>query len=142
MKLRKATDYIIIHCSATKPEQDIDVEDIRRWHTRDNGWEDIGYHSVITRDGEIQEGRDYHMVGAHCKGINSISVGICMVGGIDEDGRAANNFTLKQWKALKRELQWLRALFPNAMIAGHNQFSSKQCPSFDVELWMKENNIY
>lgn len=141
MKLRRSTEYIIIHCSATKPNQDIDVNDIRLWHTRDNGWSDIGYHSVITRGGEIQQGRDYHQVGAHCKGINNISVGVCLVGGIDEYGEAKNNFTEKQWKSLKRELQWLKTLFPDAMIAGHNQFSAKQCPSFDVELWLKENNI-
>ena len=70
----------IIHCSDTYPDMDIGVEEIRRWH-KERGWSDIGYHYVIRRNGKIEEGRNDGIVGAHAKGMNENSLGICMVGG-------------------------------------------------------------
>ena len=51
MTPRTKTDTIVIHCSATPKDMDIGVEKIKHWHTVDNGWDDIGYHYVIKRDG-------------------------------------------------------------------------------------------
>lgn len=143
MKLRKKTNYIVVHCSATKPSMDyVDAETIREWHVRDNGWRDIGYHSVILRNGVIEEGRDYNDTGAHVKGYNHESVGVCLVGGLSQYDEPEFNFTKKQLKSLKRELQWLKTLFPEAMIVGHNELSNtKACPSFKVRKWLKDENL-
>lgn len=152
--IRKSTNYIVIHCSATHKGMDIGAKEIGRWHA-DRGWSGIGYHSVIRRNGDIEEGRDYHEVGAHVKGYNSESVGVCLVGGADRDGEPENNFTPEQWKSLRREIQWLRTLFPRAMIVGHRDLSPdlngdgiitpderiKECPSFEVKDWLKDNNL-
>lgn len=67
---------IIIHCSATKEGRNFTVADIDRWH-RERGMRCIGYHFVIYRDGSIHVGRAIEEVGAHCKGHNSISIGVC-----------------------------------------------------------------
>lgn len=124
---------IILHCSASKPHQDFDIQDIRRWHVEDNGWEDVGYHYFIKLDGEIQKGRDIEKVGAHCKGRNKHSIGICYCGGLDENGKPADTRTDKQKASLYLLITRLLKRFPNATVHGHNEYANKNCPSFDVK---------
>ena len=69
---------IIVHCSATKEGQEFFADDIRRWH-KARGFSDIGYHFVINLDGVIEYGRDLKLTGAHCKGHNEASIGICYI---------------------------------------------------------------
>lgn len=128
---------IIIHCSATKPNQDIGVKEIDAWH-RKLGWSGIGYHFIICRNGETEIGRDLAKAGAHCRGQNKNSIGICLVGGIDENGKSQNNFTPAQFAALRELVQKLRADFPNASVHGHNEFAAKDCPCFDVQGFLSE----
>ena len=79
-------DSIIIHCSATPEGKHFTAADIRRWH-KAQGWSDIGYHYVILLDGTVQEGRPISQPGAHCKGMNARSIGICYIGGLAADGK-------------------------------------------------------
>lgn len=139
-KDRKKTDFIAIHCSATTDNQDFSAADIDKWH-RKKGWACIGYHYVIKRDGTIEQGRKESQVGAHVANWNEVSLGICMVGGVDADNinRAENNFTPEQFESLKLLLEDLRKKYPNAKIQGHRDFPNvaKACPSFDVKDWLK-----
>ena len=66
-------DAIIIHCSATRAEQDITAADIESWH-RARGFWTIGYHYVIRLDGTIEPGRDVTLDGAHCMGWNKRAI--------------------------------------------------------------------
>lgn len=124
---------IIVHCSDTPDGKDFTVADIRRWHLARN-FSDIGYHYVIYRDGSVHEGRDVNISGAHCTNHNSISIGICYIG-----GRAAVGTTPKdtrteaQKKALVDLLKKLKKLYPNATIHGHREFAAKACPCFDAK---------
>ena len=140
MEPRKSTDYIVIHCAATKASMDIGAETIKDWHVNERGWRDIGYHKVIKRNGDVEDGRDIRDSGAHAAGYNSKSVGLCMVGGMAEDNSAENNFTAQQWTALLDLVKQLKTNYPEAEIIGHNEISEKECPSFDVQKW-KEDNI-
>lgn len=137
-KKRDKTDFIAVHCSATPPKLDIGKEDIDRWH-RAKGWFGIGYHYVIRRNGDVEEGRPLDVSGAHVEGYNSVSVGICMVGGIDSAGKAEDNFTQEQYAALEQLLVDLKKEYPNAKIQGHRDFPNvrKDCPSFDVQEFLK-----
>ena len=81
MTERDSTDTIVIHCSATPSNMDIGVDKIRKWHVDDNGWDDIGYHYVIRRDGTLEIGRDEAMVGSHARAVNGTSIGVCLIGG-------------------------------------------------------------
>jgi len=128
-------EYIIIHCSATPPSMDIGAPEIDQWH-RQRGWRGIGYHYVIRRDGTRESGRPETRAGAHAHGYNTKSLGICMVGGIDEDGNPENNFTEDQWGALFQLIYELLDRYPTAKIIGHNEVSNKACPSFDVQTWV------
>ena len=130
---------IILHCSASSFGTE---EIIDSWH-RQRGWSGTGYHYVICNgfvkknvfdenyDGKIQKGRSLNKVGAHCKGENVDSIGICLVGN--------NSFTIKQLDALLSLLLQLCDDYsiPASKIFGHNEFSSKTCPNFDVELIRK-----
>lgn len=129
---RKITE-IIVHCSATAEGMDYTVEDIDRWH-RSRGFDRIGYHYVIYRDGSVHEGRDVDLVGAHCKGHNSHSIGVCYIGGLASDGKMAKDTrTNEQKKGLRNFLSELMRLYPSAKIYGHRNFAKKACPSFDAK---------
>lgn len=123
---------LIVHCSATPAGRDVTASDIRRWHKEERGFADIGYHFVVRLDGRVECGRPMAVVGAHCRGHNSRSVGVCYVGGIGSDGRPADTRTPAQRQALLGLLTALRRRFPGASIHGHRDFAPKACPSFDA----------
>jgi len=129
---------LIIHCSATKPSMDVGAEDITGWH-KGKGWDDIGYHYVIRRNGVVEKGRDVSIAGAHAKGHNFNSIGICLVGGIDDDSKADDNYNLKQYNALIQLISFLKITFPIDDVLGHRDLPSvnKSCPCFDVRAWYK-----
>lgn len=126
-------DKIIIHCSATKEGRDIKTETIRSWHVKGRGWSDIGYHFVIELNGAVKFGRPLERIGAHTKGHNAHSIGICYVGGVDDTNKAKDTRTEQQKESLRELLDILRIEHPDATIHGHNEFSAKACPSFDVQ---------
>lgn len=147
-KTRKI-DKIIIHCSDTYARMNIGADEIRQWHTKERGWKDIGYHFVIRRDGTVETGRDldgdgdiFEEVGAHTSGYNINSIGICLVGGKDDEGGPANNFNLNQFRSLENVIRIIKADYPKATVHGHREFNSaKTCPNFDVQQWQKGRMI-
>lgn len=148
---RRATDYLVVHCTATGPQHDIGAVEVDRWH-REQGYKAIGYHHVIRRDGTIERGRPLFSLGAHVKGYNNVSLGVALVGGTDPSGKKAqDNFTAYQYDTLRELLTILRRTFPYAQLLGHRDLSPdkdgdgevepeewlKSCPSFDVRAWAK-----
>lgn len=132
MQVRTETNKVILHCSATPPKMDIGVEEIKKWHLQ-RGWSDIGYHFVIRLDGTLEQGRNLHMVGAHTQGYNKASVGICYVGGLDEDMKPSDTMNEAQRKTFLGILLALRRVYGCLTLHGHNEFARKACPSFDVQ---------
>ena len=126
-------DKIIIHCSATPEGRDISTETIRSWHVKGNGWSDIGYHFVIELDGAVKNGRALHKMGAHTRGENAHSIGVCYVGGIDKNKNAKDTRTDAQKDSLNKLISALMLDHSEASVHGHNEFSAKACPSFDVQ---------
>jgi len=126
-------DKIIVHCSATREGENFDVAEIRKWHVEGRGWSDIGYHFYIDLYGEIHKGRDIAKIGAHCKGHNRNSIGICYCGGVEADGKTPKDTRLEcQKEALTAVLRTLKAMYPNAIVHSHNDFANKACPSFNA----------
>jgi len=124
---------IMLHCSATKEGKDYSVETIRDWHVKGRGWSDIGYHWVIRLDGSIEVGRPLEKSGAHTKGHNKDSVGVCYIGGCDADGKPKDTMNPEQEKAWRMIVLSLRTLYGDLTIHGHNEFAKKACPSFIVK---------
>lgn len=145
-------DSIIIHCSATTAGQDLRAKDIDRMH-RQRGFNQIGYNFVIDLDGMVENGRPLSIAGAHCnsKGFSGISynkhsIGICYIGGLDKNGKAADTRTEAQKKALRELVTKLCKEYTILEILGHRDTSPdldgdgivepnewiKMCPCFDV----------
>ena len=179
MFMSREINMIVVHCSATPPTQLIGAHEIREMHTMPRfdaqtgkyhylgklltfdelpenvqgrsgrGWLDIGYHNVIRRNGALEHGRDISIPGAHAKGFNKNSVGVCIVGGVDQMGRAENNFEENQFTTLRGYLDTMLEVFPGSKLCGHRDLSvdlngdgivtpnewMKECPSFDVKEW-------
>ena len=142
---RNSTEYLVVHCAETPASLDVGAHEIRGWHMKENGWKDIGYHYVIRRNGVIERGRPWWAVGSHVKDWNHCSMGVSLVGGCNERDEEENNFTDKQWTALREFLRYWRQQesTKNAIIQGHRDFPGvrKYCPSFDVKAWLKENSL-
>lgn len=129
-------DTIVIHCSATPEGRAVSVSTIRNWHLK-RGWRDIGYHYVIGLNGEIWPGRPVSQKGAHVRGHNTGSIGICYVGGVTNDGLLApkDTRTPAQKSAIAALIRGLLTDFPQInRICGHRDFPkvAKACPCFDA----------
>lgn len=145
-------DAIVIHCSATRVGQDIKAADIDKWH-KERGFAMIGYNYVIDLDGTVEVGRPLSCDGAHCntsgtsgRSYNKHSIGICYVGGLDKNGKAADTRTQAQKTAMHKLVMELITKYPIVEVIGHRDASPdrnkdgqitpnewiKQCPCFDV----------
>lgn len=131
VRSKRYINRIIVHCTATPEGREETVKSIRDMHLA-NGWSDIGYHYLIGLKGERWVGRDVNLVGAHCAGFNTNSIGVCYVGGVDKQLKPKDTRTKEQKEALLSLLKDLKKLYPNAKIYGHCDFSSKKCPSFNA----------
>jgi len=126
-------DKIIVHCSATREGDDsVDFEVIDKWH-KARGWKGCGYHFIVLMDGTVQRGRQINECGAHTKGLNCTSWGICYIGGVEKDGKTPKDTrTQKQKDSLEYLIYFLKLLSPQAKVHGHRDFANKACPSFDA----------
>ena len=135
----KDVKKIIVHCSATREGDDsINAEVIDRWHKK-RGWKGIGYHFVVLIDGSIETGRMINKCGAHTKGMNCKSIGVCYIGGVESERNdkgkqsAKDTRTPEQIATLLELLRLLKKIYPDAKIHGHRDFAAKACPSFDAK---------
>ena len=146
-------DAIVIHCSATRAGQDVRAADIDKWH-KERGFKEIGYHFVVDLDGTVETGRELPKAGAHCNtsgtsgtNYNKHSIGVCYIGGLDENGEPADTRTPEQKQALAELVYKLMDEYPIVEVIGHRDASPdkngdgvisrnewiKQCPCFDVK---------
>lgn len=131
-KAARHVDELIWHCAATPEGKDFTVNDIRKWH-KARGWNDIGYHYVVYRDGTIHTGRPVDQIGAHVAGYNAGTIGACYIGGVTADGaRPKDTRTAAQKASMLWLTRELAKLYKLRRISGHNQYAAKACPSFDV----------
>ena len=135
---------IILHCSATRPEWlgnaslATKVAEIRRWHMRDHGWRDIGYHWLIDLDGQRASGRPETEIGAHVVDHNRGTIGICLIGGFwaDADDQFGDHFTSAQAQSLRSLVAEIRSRTQITKVTGHNAYAAKACPGFRVAGWI------
>ncbi len=125
--------YLVVHCSDSSDDEAVSVTDIHDMHLG-FGWDGIGYHRIIERDGTISAGRPIYWQGAHVKGQNHHSLGVCLIG--------RNSFSTQQMAALEAVIiEWL-TLYPDAKIVGHRdiQDTKKTCPNFEAGAWWQAVN--
>ena len=131
----KNIKYLVVHCSDTDDDNNLSALDIHKMHLS-FGWDGIGYHKVINRLGEVENGRPEYWVGAHVKGKNFVSLGVCLIG--------RKNFTKMQFKALEETLINWKKKYPKAKILGHNEVvkTHKTCPNFNLQKWLIDKNFH
>tara|TARA_E500000178_G_C16787887_1_gene646642 strand:+ start:445 stop:849 length:405 start_codon:yes stop_codon:yes gene_type:complete len=134
MLVAKNIKLLVVHCSDSEDSEKLTALDIHKMHLG-FGWDGIGYHKIITRSGKIENGRPEYWIGAHVKGKNSISLGVCLIG--------KSKFTKNQYISLEKLLKKWKCLYPQAKIIGHRDTGNtdKTCPNFDVKTWLKDKNI-
>ena len=123
--------YLVVHCSDTADDDALTGRDIHDMHLS-FGWDGVGYHRIIGRDGVIEYGRPDYWIGAHVKGFNEVSLGVCLIGRQD--------FTDAQFAALETILRDWRYVYPDAQICGHRDFdyTDKTCPNCNVGQWCEK----
>lgn len=165
--MHRKTTLIVIHCSASPNEDSLfrgtlgqpgfttPIQTIDAWHAARGFSRDeparrffnpdlaaIGYHYVIYRNGVTVTGRAEREVGAHAKGFNQKSLGLCLVG--------TDQFAPAQWQSLRELIGLLQKRYPDARIVGHRDLSPdangngvvepiewlKTCPGFNVAEWL------
>lgn len=143
--MKRTIHLIVVHCSATREGCTLTPEALDHCH-RNRGFKGTGYHYYIRRDGKIVLTRPVELPGAHVKGWNAHSIGICYEGGLDRDGHPADTRTPAQRAALRGLVYQLLKQYRNARVCGHRDLSPdtdgdgvvepqewvKQCPCFDV----------
>jgi len=138
-------NLLVIHCSATIENHPFTIQALETTH-RKRGFDGIGYHFYIRQSGEVINTRPLSRIGAHAKGYNRYSIGICCEGGLDKDGKPKDTRTPEQRVALRQLVNELLLRFPGCKVCGHRDLSpdlnhngkidpqewTKQCPCFDV----------
>ena len=124
-------DLIVVHCSATRENRPYPVTTLIADHAKRFGF--TGYHYYVTRNGTVYQTRHEQLVGAHAKGYNQHSIGVCYEGGLDRRGKTADTRTPEQKAALLKLLKSLKHDHPDATILGHRDLPNvhKDCPCFD-----------
>lgn len=141
----RPVDTIFVHCSATRPDWmeraplAQKVAEITRWH-KQRGWDTIGYHWIIDRDGTVVAGRPEKVPGAHVAKHNTGSIGICLVGGhgSSENDPFGKNFTPEQDAALRKLIDSIKSRTDIKRVRGHNEVAAKACPGFSVKHWLSK----
>ena len=120
-----------IHCSAAS-RPSVTAKDVDSWH-RERGWAGIGYHFFIRTDGTVEKGRDLEKRGAHVKGHNTGSIGICL------NGLHTGDFTQAQFDTLIKLCLEIDAAYGPGTIKfrGHKEVAAKACPVFDYKSVLK-----
>ncbi|GHV66983.1 N-acetylmuramoyl-L-alanine amidase [Bacteroidia bacterium] len=150
-----ALKYLIIHCTATPQGREVSSGELRKWHTDPvskggRGWSQVGYTDMFHLDGRVERlvrNNEDMTVDAFeatngASGYNDKSRHIVYVGGLDKDAKTTKDTrTPAQLESLERYVKDFHSRFHLVRIIGHNEISSKACPSFDVQQWLKEIGI-
>ena len=128
----RTINLIVVHCSATRCDRPFPVTALIRCHADRFGF--TGYHYYITRNGRTYQTRHEQLIGAHAKGYNEHSLGVCYEGGLNKQGKPADTRTKAQKQALLKLLRRLKKEHPQAQILGHRDLPDvkKACPCFDA----------
>lgn len=144
LRVRKI-NLIVIHCSATREDRTFSEQDLEVCHRR-RGFNGIGYHFYVRKNGDIKTTRPIDRTGAHARGFNAGSIGICYEGGLDGKGCPADTRTSWQKHSMHVLVITLLQDYPGCRICGHRDLSPdmngngeiepeewiKQCPCFEV----------
>lgn len=146
---------IILHCSAS-PFGNAAL--IAKWHVSERGWNGMGYHYVILNgwiassiyhpafNGHIETGRPLDNdpvvngseIGAHVRGYNHNSIGICLIGN-------SGQFTHEQLNEALELIHKLEETYPAINIMQHSDLdpdNKPKCAGLDMKLFKQNYQLY
>lgn len=134
-------EVIIIHHSATKDGTAKDFNAIKNYHMNTLGWRDIGYNWIVEKVNGVAtviQGRVENISGAHTKGMNAKSIGICVVGNYDKD-----NLPSDLYAELVELITDIRSRYGNLPLKKHSDYANKTCPglNFPFEQLVKDTTL-
>lgn len=147
--------YLILHCTATAEGREVSSEEIRAWHTNPvckggRGWQQVGYTDMIHLDGKVERLVDNNEdanvdpweVTNGAKGYNAVSRHVVYVGGCARGGKFSKDTRTKaQREAMETYVKDFHRRHPKVRIIGHREVAAKDCPSFDVQDWLRSIGI-
>lgn len=116
---------VFIHCSASDAPEHDNIGVMRAWHL-ERGFNEVGYHYFIRKDGTLESGRATSLTPAAQRGYNANTIAVC-VHGLKKD-----EFTEAQFKTLRKLCTDIREAHGHGItFHGHCEVSAKSCPVFD-----------
>ena len=118
----------VVHCSATRSDRNFSVENLISTGVAKYG--QASYHWFVQRNGNIVPILPESVRGAHARGYNRCSIGICYEGGINTRGKNDDTRTPQQKASLYELMKQLHRDYPKARIIGHRELPhvAKDCP--------------
>lgn len=133
-RITRKINKLVFHCTAT--QQDASVSSIQKYWKEKLGWRSPGYHIIVKPDGSWTQLLDFNNVSNGVAGINSTSIHISYIGGVDSNGKASDNRTQEQKDIFESVYLSFKEKMPTLTFHGHYEFSNKACPSFNVKNWL------
>lgn len=130
---------VILHHSGTEFHGPRTIRAIQNYHQNNNGWNDIGYHFLISPDGDIYEGRPTGVIGAHCGGHNAGSIGICLVGNYSASEVPIRS--LQSLDALLDMLEQAHGILPDE-VHPHSEFKNTECPGKELKKYIHNRRCF
>jgi hypothetical protein len=122
--------YLVVHHSASP--RSTTYQEIQDWH-KGRGWKQIGYHLVIEEDGKLRHGRLLPRLGAHVKGRNRRTIGVCLTG---DNTKPGEGWTQNQIERLRELVEAAKVFWPILRVVGHREIvppGATECPGVDVD---------
>jgi N-acetylmuramoyl-L-alanine amidase len=132
--ITRSVSRLVFHCTATQQTATVEAI-VRYWKSK--GWTNPGYHIIVRPDGSWTQLQDFNRITNGVAGINSTSLHVSYIGGIDRNGRAMDNRTDAQNEIFEAVYHTFRNKMPKLTFHGHYEFSKKACPSYNVENWIR-----
>ena len=134
-------DKLTLHhaacCSADDIEEGKDqVYWIQDFHQNGRGWNDIGYHFLVDRVGNIYQGRPETVIGAHVGGANTGNIGVCLLGCYHPpEVSCLQEITTASRQAVVKLFSWISDTYgqsPSLLLGHRDYFGSTACPGDNV----------
>ncbi len=123
-KPERHIDRVFLHCSASDRDEHDNVATMRQWHLA-RGWDDVGYHYFIRKDGTVEAGRPTGLTPAAQRGHNAGTIAICL------HGLAEERFTQQQFGSVIDLCTEISQAYKGMVtFHGHCEVSAKACPVF------------
>lgn len=132
--ITRNVNKLIFHCTAT--QQNATVASIQRYWKESLKWKSPGYHIIVKPDGSWTQLADFNHTVNGVARMNSTSINISYIGGIDRNGRSLDNRTEQQKEIFENIYECFKEKMPKLTFHGHYEFSNKACPSFNVDTWI------